>query len=67
MVGVEHSSGGMHIIHIASGTILTISDTDRESGMIDIVYESRNVSVFLQDLKERAEHVDGRAARSAKA
>jgi len=58
IVGVEHSAGGMHITHIASGTILVIADTDRESGMIETVYEGRNISVFLQDLRERAERVD---------
>jgi len=58
IVGVEHSVDGMHITHIASGTILSIPDTERESGMIEIVHQGRNVSVFLQDLRERAERVD---------
>ncbi len=62
IVGVEHSAAGMHVTHIASGTIVTIPDTDRESGMIEIVYEGRNVSVFLQDLTERSERLDGCSA-----
>jgi hypothetical protein len=62
IVGVEHSPTGMHITHIASGAILHIPDTDRESGMIEIVYQGRNVSVFLQDVRERAERLDGHAA-----
>lgn len=62
IVAVERSATWMHITHIASGTIITIPDTDKESGMIEIVYEGRNVSVFLHDVIERSERVDGRSA-----
>jgi hypothetical protein len=52
----------MNITNIATGTVLTIPDTDKESGMIEIVYQGRNLSVFLEDVKERGERVDaGRA------
>ena len=64
IAGVEHSSTGMHLTHILSGAILEIPDTERESGMIEIVYGGRNVSVFLPDVRERAERVDGREHRS---
>jgi hypothetical protein len=64
VVGVERSASGMHITNIVTGTILQIPDTDREVGMIEIVYQGRNVSVFLQDVRERSERADGREHRS---
>jgi hypothetical protein len=63
IVGVERSAAGMHITNIPSGWVLTLPDTDKETGMIEIVFEARNVSVFLEDIRERGERVD-RAGRA---
>lgn len=64
IVGVERSSTGMRVTNIARGTVLTLPDTDndKESGMIEIVCQGRYVSVFLEDIRERGERVDGRHA-----
>jgi hypothetical protein len=48
----------MHITNIPSGSVLTVPDTDKETGMVEIVFEGRNVSVFLEDVRERGERVD---------
>ena len=55
IVGVAHSSTGMHIIHVAPGAILAIPDTNQQAGMIDTSYDGRTVEIFLEDLKQRAE------------
>ena len=64
IVGVERSSTGMRITNIAKGTVLTLPDTgnDKESGMIEIVYDCRYISVFLEDIRERGERVEARSA-----
>jgi hypothetical protein len=62
IVGVERCSTGMRITNIERGTVLTIPDTDKESGMIEIVYQGRYVSVFLEDVRERSERVEARRA-----
>lgn len=61
-MGVEHSATGMQIAHIAPGAILNVTETERQTGLIDTVYDGRTVAVFLQDLRERAEPVDGSQA-----
>jgi hypothetical protein len=40
------------ITNIARSTVLTIPDTDKDTGMIEIVYDSRYVSASLEDIKE---------------
>ena len=64
IVGVERASTGMRITNIAKGTVLTLPDTgnDKESGMIEIVYDCRYISVFLEDIRERGERVEARGA-----
>lgn len=52
----------MQIAHIAPGAILNVTETERQTGLIDTVYDGRTVAVFLQDLRERAEPVDGSQA-----
>jgi tRNA U54 and U55 pseudouridine synthase Pus10 len=60
LVGVEHSSVGMLIKRIESGEILSIPETGREDGLIEIVYKGRNVVIVIEDLRERAECLDAR-------
>jgi hypothetical protein len=62
IVGVERRSTGMRITNIAIGTVLSIPDIDRDSGMIEIVNQGRYVSVFLEDIRERGERVDASRA-----
>lgn len=62
IVGVERCSTGRRITNIAIGTVLSIPDTDRDSGMIEIVNQGRYVSVFLEDIRERGERVDANRA-----
>ena len=57
IIAVEHSATGMLIVRIAAGNRLTVADTGPESGLIEIMYGGRRVSVFMEDLRERAERV----------
>ena len=58
VVGVERSVAGMRMTNIERGSVITLPDTDKDSGMIEIVCQGRYVSVFLEDVRERGERVD---------
>ena len=58
ITGIVHSAAGMHITQITAGDTLTVPDTDQEKGLIEIVHQGRNVSVFIEDLRERAENIE---------
>jgi hypothetical protein len=58
IAGVERSSSGLHIIQIAAGEVLTLPKIDRESGLIDLVFQGRNIAVFAQDLRVRTSPID---------
>jgi len=58
IVGVESCSTGMRVTNIERGTVLTIPDTANETGMVEIVYDSRYISVYLEDIRERGERVN---------
>ena len=62
ILGVDRSPAGMHITHISSGEILSVPETDKKQGLVETIYQGRNVAVFIQDLNERAERVDGHGA-----
>jgi hypothetical protein len=62
LVGIEHSAIGMLIKRIDSGEILNIPETDREDGLMEIVYKGRNVVIVIEDLRERAECLESHRA-----
>ena len=64
IVGVERSTKGMLTARIASGSVLNLPDTEKTSGMVEVVYENRYISVFIEDVCERGERVDQRSAGS---
>ena len=55
IVGVERSTKGMLTARIASGSVLNLPDTEKTSGMVEVVYENRYISVFIEDVCERGE------------
>jgi hypothetical protein len=64
IVGVERSTQGMLTARIASGSVLNLPDTEKTSGMVEVVYENRYISVFIEDVCERGERMDQRSAGS---
>jgi hypothetical protein len=64
IVGVERSAKGMLTARIASGSVLNLPDTEQTRGMVEVVYEHRYISVFIEDVCERGERVDRRNAGS---
>ena len=57
IMAVVRSRDGMRIDQISRGALLEIPDTER-NGIIEIVYDGRSMSVFLQDVRERGERVE---------
>ncbi len=62
MVAAAPAETGMLVAHLPPGAILIVRDTDQNMGMVRIVYEGRNLSVFVEDLQQCAECVDQRGA-----
>lgn len=58
ITGVERSASGMLIARIAAGEVLTTPDIGDASGMVDIVYQGRNLVVHVDDLQRSAEVVE---------
>jgi hypothetical protein len=58
IAGVEHSATGMHIIQIAAGEVVNFAELEKESGLIDLVFRGRSVTVFAQDLRVRGSRID---------
>jgi hypothetical protein len=59
IVGVAHSATGIQITQIGTGVILDMDEKAGRGGMVETVYQGRMVEVFLDDLLQRAEVVDG--------
>ncbi len=57
---------GCHIAHfLPAGAIITIDDDDYdESGFVDVNWDNQKVMMFTQDLRMRAELVNGVACSS---
>jgi hypothetical protein len=62
IVGVERSATGMSIARIAAGEVLTTPDIGDATGMVEIVYQGRNIAVHVEDLQLSAEALDGGAS-----
>jgi hypothetical protein len=60
IVGVVRSISGMVITQFAPGEILTVPDGVQEKGMVEILHQGRIVSVFIEDLLERAESLEAK-------
>lgn len=58
LIAVEQSSGGLRIISLGPGAVLKTGELDGRSGLIEVVFENRTVSVFVQDLRDRAEQFE---------
>ena len=54
MVGVSRfADGHMQIVTLPAGVVLDVAKIKLQSGLVDATWEGQNVSVFVQDLKER--------------
>jgi hypothetical protein len=58
IVAIEGAGKGIQIRQIASGEILDVPDVDKLSGLTDIVCRGRSVSVFIEDLRKRADPLE---------
>ena len=58
IVAIEGAGKGMLIRQIASGEILDVPDVDKSSGLTDIVCRGRSVTVFIEDLRKRADPLE---------
>jgi hypothetical protein len=54
ITGVERSANGMLIARIAAGEVLTTPDIGDATGMVDIIYQGRNLAVHVEDLQMSA-------------
>jgi hypothetical protein len=48
----------MQVRHIVCGEILTVPEIDKISGLTEIVWQGRMATVFIEDLRSRAELVE---------
>ena len=62
IVAIERSKHGMLITNVPHGSVLTLPDPNQQSGMIEVVWQGRYVSIFVQDVRERGEYVDAKSA-----
>jgi hypothetical protein len=58
IVAIDRAGKGMRIRQIACGEILAVPDIDKKSGLTDIVWRGRGVTVFIEDLRKRTERVE---------
>jgi hypothetical protein len=53
--------GHTRVITLAAGSVLTVKNMALESGLVDAEWNGRAVSVFVQDVKARADLVKSSA------
>lgn len=58
MVAVSRDGGGMRIITLPVNAVLMVEKNTLLSGLVDTLWDGQTVSVFVQDLRARAELVD---------
>ena len=49
------------LITIGPGSVITVRDEVEETGFVDVFYEGQIVKVYMRDIEERAERVEGQA------
>lgn len=54
---VTDSGMGMHLKQVAAGKVVATPDNHKQNGLVEVVCEGRSVSLFIEDLIERAERV----------
>ena len=49
------------ILTIAPGSVITVSDEVEETGFVDVFYEGQIVKVYMRDIENGAERIEGQA------
>jgi len=58
IVGVSRDANApMKVVTVPVGAVLTIATITLESGLVDATWDGQTVSVFVQDLKARADRI----------
>ena len=62
LVAIKGGPTGVQIITIHAGTIVTLTGIPQQSGLVDVRVGAEILSMFMRDLEERAEVVNGSGA-----
>lgn len=49
----RREENGVRIITIPHGSLVKLTGTSEEPGLVDVVWQERQVAVFMQDLESR--------------
>jgi len=62
LLAVRHEPGvATVILTIAPGSLVTLRDEVEETGFVDVFYEGQIVKVYMRDVENGAERVEGHA------
>ena len=53
---------GLHIVTVKAGATVKLSGAVQRSGLVDVIADGEPLSMFVRDLEERAERIEGRRA-----
>jgi len=57
LLAVQRVESGSRLITVREGLIVTVAAQPKLSGLVDVLVDGGEVSMFWRDLEERAEHV----------
>jgi hypothetical protein len=58
-IAMFHEKGGYTARTVASGTVVEVSDGPIDGDkLVDVIWDGRNVMMFTQDLRSRAERIE---------
>jgi hypothetical protein len=58
LAALEYVGTNITIIEIPAGTVLSVPNTRRQTGLIETCYQGRVLLVFIEDLADRARRID---------
>ena len=62
LLAVRHEPGvATVILTIAPGSLVTLRDEVEETGFVDVFYEGQIVKVYMRDIENGAERIEGQA------
>ena len=62
LLAIRHEPGvAAVLLTIAPGSVITVRDEVERTGFVDVFYDGQVVKVYMRDVEERAERVEGQA------
>jgi hypothetical protein len=61
LAALEYIGANITIIEIPAGTVLSVPNTRRQTGLIETFYQGRVLLLFIEDLGDRARRIDEHA------